>query len=981
MLNRPIYIKVFTISLALIFLSTSLLKAQFMTTGSSPASIKWSKLKGENYTVIYPTQIDSLAKRYLWLLESNRDNVLKGLNINPKRTPVILHPYTANSNGMVTWAPKRMELYTQPQPGSYAQPWDKQLVLHESRHVGQISHFSKGVYSVLGVLLGEQIYGGGLGLYSSTWFLEGDAVIAETELSNSGRGREASFLEYYRASQLNNKERNWDKWRYGSYKYFTPDIYKLGYVLNSNIRYKSGLYDYAGVDLDVIVKKFYKPWAANQLDKSLTGVGTKENLQSGLNLMDSIWRADLENRGKLTTESVIPHKKSKYYSNYTQATPIGKDSIVYVKKSYNNSTQLVLLTNGDKRERVLRVASHKIDGLRATPNGKKIYFTEVVNSTRWELEAHSNLYCYNLESNKIERLSKRESFYSPALNSNADSIAVVKYHVKGGSSIVLLSSKNGKELESIKAPYNAQITEFAWIGNSLYSFILTGKGIGLFKYTFAAKEWETIINEQDGGFYDLKSRENSLYFSSGIDGVSNIYEYNVVSNEFKRLTNSKMGLHEPTIMGDKLYASRVGLGGYEPVSINLDELENVEGVNVVLKDKNLSTEYRYVVAEELARQARENIGEEDYKISLDTERDTAVPAEFYNMQAKRYSKVGNLFHVHSWAPVYYNINKILNGGFNQLYDVVSLGATVYSQNLLGTATTMLGYSYNGGYHAGHFNFKYSGLYPVFEVSADVNSSAHFGMALKDDKLETTIYSSPLVETSVTSYIPFNFSSNGWLRELRPTVQWAFNNNTIYNSSKSKNVYRNQVNYALRYYQMLPTANSAIFPKWGVGIQASGATAPFSGNNFGEVGSLFLYGYVPGIGNRQGLKLTFGYQRQFADNSLFYLDNLMSGPRGMDEFFDREITKVSADYAIPIYLGDISLSWVAYLKRLQLIPFADYAMATKGNSYTYGADIMLDAYFLRIGVPVSVGVRLGINGANYELPYDKHVAKLLFNISL
>ena len=980
MLNKPIYIKVLTVSLALLFLSTSMLKAQFMTTGSSPASIKWNKLKGENYTVIYPTQIDSLAKRYLWLLESNRENVLKGLNINPKRTSVILHPYTANSNGMVTWAPKRMELYTQPQPGSYAQPWDKQLVLHESRHVGQISHFSKGVYNILGVIFGEQIYGAGIGIYSSSWFLEGDAVIAETELSNSGRGRESSFLEYYRVSMLNNDPRNWAKWRYGSYKYFTPDIYKLGYVLNSNIRYKSGLYDYAGINLDRIVKKFYNPFAANKLDKSLTGIGTKKNLPSGLNFLDSIWRADLNSRGELTKERVLEHKKSKYYSSYTQATPVGKDSIVYVKESYNNSTQLVLLTNSGRSEKILRVASYKIDGLRSTPNGKKIYFTEVVNSTRWELEAHSNLYCYNLESNKIERLSKRESFYSPALSPNADSIAVLKYHVKGGSSIVLLNSK-GKELESIKAPYNAQITELAWIDSSLYSFILTGKGIGLFKYSIAAKEWETIINEQNGGFYDLKSRENSLYFSSGIDGVSNIYEYNVASNEFKRLTNSKMGLHEPTIMGDKLYASRVGLGGYEPISINLKDLKNVEGIDVVLKDKNLSTEYKYVVAEELARQARENIGEEKYKISLDGEREAAVPAEFYNMQAERYSKVGNLFHAHSWAPVYYNINKILNGGFSKLYDVASLGATVYSQNLLGTATTMLGYSYNGGYHAGHFNFKYSGLYPVFEFSADINSSDRFGMAIKDNKLETTLYSSPLVQTNIMSYIPFNFSSNGWLREFRPTVQWSFNNNTIYNSNKSKNVYRNQVNYALRYYQILPIANSAIFPKWGACIQVSGATAPFSGNNFGEVGSLFLYGYVPGIGNRQGLKLTFGYQRQFADNSLFYLDNLMSGPRGMDEFFDREVTKISADYAIPIYLGDISLGWFAYLKRLQLIPFADYTIATKGESYTYGGDILLDAYFLRIGIPVSIGVRLGINGANYDLPHDKCVAKFLFNISL
>lgn len=952
-----------------------------MTTGDDPASAKWSKLKGENYTIIYPKQIDSLAKRYLWLLESNRDNILSGLDINPKRTPVILHPYTANSNGMVTWAPKRMELYTQPQPGSYAQNWEKQLVLHESRHVGQISHFSKGVYSVLGVLFGEQIYGAGIGIYSSTWFLEGDAVIAETELSNSGRGREASFLEYYRAAMLEEAKRSWDKWRYGSYKYFTPDVYKLGYVVNSNIRYKSGLYNYAGVNLDRTVKRFYNPFASSTLNKSLTGIGTKKNLHSGLNLMDSIWRVDLNNRGNLTTETVIEHKKSKYYSSYSNATPIGIDSVVYIKESYNNSKQLVLLTDSGKKKKFLRNVSSKIDGLRATPNGDKIYFTEIVTSARWTLEAHSNLYCYNLKTNKIKRLSKGESYYSPVLGQSLDTVAVIKYNIEGGSSIVLLDSKNGDKLESINAPFNAQITEFTWVGNSIYSFILTGKGIGLFKYTFGSNSWETLINEQSAGFYDLTEHNNNLYFSSGIDGVSNIYQYNLSSNEFGRVTNSKMGLHEPIVMGDKLYASRVSLSGYEPVYINLDECRECEGVSVVLKNKELTTDYRFIIAEELANQAKEALGEENYSISADAVREATIPEEYYNMESKRYSKVGNLFHAHSWAPVYYNVNKILNSGYSDLYEVVSLGATLYSQNLLGTATTMLGYSYNSGYHAGHFSFTYSGLYPVFEVSADINAAAHYGLSIDKNSFVTTLYSSPLIETSIKSYIPFTFNNKGWLRGLTPQIQWMHNNNTIYNITENRDIQRNQINYSLRYYQMLPIANSAIYPKWGAGVLLSGASAPLSSNNFGDVGSLYLYGYVPGIANRQGLKLTFGYQKQFVNDSYFYLGNLLTGPRGISEFYDEELTKITADYAIPIYLGDVSLGWFAYLKRLQLIPFADYAMATQGNSYTYGADILLDAYFFRIGAPVSVGVRVGMNGANYNLTHDKQVVSLLFNVSL
>ncbi|MEF9931440.1 MAG: hypothetical protein RR770_03945, partial [Bacteroidales bacterium] len=170
-------LKFFCPFLLLILLGIQPLKAQYYLTGEDPARAKWRKIKGENYTVIYPNEIDSLAKKYLWLLESNRNSVLAGLNINPKPIPVVLHPYTVKSNGMVVWTPKRMELYTQPSKNTYSQAWDKQLVLHETRHVGQISHFTKGIYKVGYVIIGEQITGAGVGVYPSKWMMEGDAVV------------------------------------------------------------------------------------------------------------------------------------------------------------------------------------------------------------------------------------------------------------------------------------------------------------------------------------------------------------------------------------------------------------------------------------------------------------------------------------------------------------------------------------------------------------------------------------------------------------------------------------------------------------------------------------------------------------------------------------------------------------------------------------------------------------------------------------
>ena len=50
------------------------------------------------------------------------------------------------------------------------------------------------------------------------------------------------------------------------------------------------------------------------------------------------------------------------------------------------------------------------------------------------------------------------------------------------------------------------------------------------------------------------------------------------------------------------------------------------------------------------------------------------------------------------------------------------------------------------------------------------------------------------------------------------------------------------------------------------------------------------------------------------------------------------TSESLDYAIPIWLGDVSIPGVLYLMRMQLIPFADVALdrSPAGDFKYYGS---------------------------------------------
>lgn len=993
----------------LLAMTVSTARAQFYLTGESPARVKWDQIRGNNYTVIYPQEIDSLAQRYLWLLEGNRPSVMAGLLINPKPIPVILHPYTTVSNGFVVWAPKRVELYTRPPANrGYSQNWEKQLVLHESRHVGQVSHFTKGVYKPLSWLLGQQITGLGLGIYPSKWLMEGDAVVAETELSNSGRGRSASFMEYYRASFLSGEYRNWDKWRYGSYKYYTPDMYAFGYLINTTARTKTKKYTYAGEIFDSYVRRFYNPNVINATYKKVVGATTRELLKEGMIQYTEMWQEDFKSRGAHTDPDAIKHKQSSYYTEYRSALPIHADTTLYIKYSYDNPTALVMLSSDSaflkkhkKGEKTVRAFSSSTSNLRLS--GRNVLWTENVDDVRWGKESFNRLFSYNLDTKKIKRLTKKTAYNNPAVSVTGDSVSVVEYPVTGGSNLVILHADSGRELFSVPAPDHGQITESAWIGNTIYALVITSKGLGLFSLNldecrnaenrdtaawsaggnpgrnandkvddnlrdhvngntdFGSREnagrWRCVLNEQNKTISALNAIAGSLYFESDIDGVNNVYSFDVVTEKLNRLTNARFAAHDPYIANGNVYYSNLETGGLFPV-YKTDKPDS-SGRKIWVEKCAVQNEYVFPVAEMLTQQANEYMATNH--VPIDTLQNMPPEVKY---EAKRYRKGSHLFRFHSWAPVYYNVDKIMQMSADHFYELVSLGATAYSQNSLGTAVTMLGYSYRKGHHAGHVSFEYSGWYPVFKIMADYNEEDCY--KYKIDKtgggatLIQQITGNPLLKLSIQAYVPIHLSSRGWQRGLVPQVLWKYENNAFYSYNTDSYINRQQISYGLQYYQMRPVAAASIFPKWGFNVTVRGAVSPNGEENFGSLLAGYSYFYFPGLMRRQGIRLSASYQKQFVENKWMLLDNQVEMPRGYGDYYGENYYKFSLDYAIPVQFKEVSLGWFAYLKQLQIIPFVDIAAVKRGGGTTqlnsYGADILLDAIICHIGVPIRFGVR-------------------------
>ena len=210
--------------------------------------------------------------------------------------------------------------------------------------------------------------------------------------------------------------------------------------------------------------------------------------------------------------------------------------------------------------------------------------------------------------------------------------------------------------------------------------------------------------------------------------------------------------------------------------------------------------------------------------------------------------------------------------------------------------------------------------------------------------------------------------------------WSYRNDQeLYTKLFVKqDVERQQLIGAIRGYCVLPVAAAQIYPRWGIGASARTGFNPNGGDKFGSIYAWYVYGYVPGIFWNQGLKLTAGYQYQDIGRHTYWLGNQIDMPRGMDDEYGTKYLRLTADYAIPVYLGDVSLGCIAYLKRLQIIPFADYGRLKKlsgwKNMHALGGDVILDGNFFRIGYPASLGFRYANNGAG------QNYGALLFSIT-
>ncbi len=942
--------------------------SQYYRTGSEAAGISWKSIETDHIQVIFPSAQSELAQEFTSKFEYALDYFKPNLKKKPKKLSIVLHNYHSRSNGVMSWAPRRMELWTRPPQSLAAQDWLELLIVHEYRHYIQISNLDQGFTTALKWLFGQQGQLIPLGLHIPMWYLEGDAVVAETMHSRAGRGRDPAFSQEFKAMVLEEGIPTYDKVFLGSYVDYMPNHYQTGYdIVAAHLLYNSStVFD---EKLDNIAKHpiYLNPFRTKA--RGLRDRGKTKFYEDAILLLDSIWRSD--NRWEDHEQEDFVLMEPAQYLNLKELKKDG--NVLYAfAESFGDLPSLVSVEDSMlKLEcRLGYLADQEIDVV-----GNQLVWVETETNPLWDQHSFSNVWLMNLQTKQKRKVTEDLFLASPALNAETKTIAAVEYHPDYRFNLILINSDNGDVLKRLPNPGNDILFHPAWSddGRSLVYVALGKEGKALKIWTI--EEGSRMI--LDAGFNELSNPilvNNVIYFTGGFDGVNQIYAYAMNTGELKQLTNAPFGANYCSVNEKKnelLYTSFHSRG-------------NRIVKQTLSKGRQVRIEKLHPPTDRFAEKLSIEIGE-----VIDFEK---TPKR--NYQEKKYSKLGHALNLHSWYPVSVDLDD------NMFYP----GITLMSQDVLSNSELTLNYNANPGMKNEMFSagMTYYGVWPNIHLNSSFgfdNDQISFEGSPID--LQNTYNSGDLSLT-----FPLNFSRHTWYRGLWPEISLGYGQKKI-----DYQLYGSDHSFTNRYvpftlwlsgYGLKQMAKRDLEFPWGVSFRLGYSTS--LGKNSDDTpslqyvnqGSVFGYGlsgYLKGLAPHHSLIINHAFQNktigeEYVDDetgmTVFQtMSNLVSLPRGVFDVNRENIRmlRLALDYQFPIAYPDLRLGWLAYMKRIGGGLFVDYGDLTNiysrnEKSLSVGGSLYFDCNFLRYEPDVRLGLQMG-----YNLSFEDVFSNLIFSVNM
>lgn len=935
--------------------------AQFFSAGSESFNVSWQYIETERFKLIFPSGLNQEASRFANYIEKSYRYLQNSMPAPDKQIPIIMHHQNVLSNGFVTWAPKRMEIITTPSREFYSQDWLENLALHEYRHVLQVYQQKKGFTKLLSVFAGQA----GIGLPVSQiplWLNEGDAVIAETIFSETGRGRLASFRMPFRACVLHQQKNfSYDKFYFGSYKDYVPDYYKLGYYMTSYARIKYGK-DIWTQSLDYVGKFSFLPYSLHIGLRNTYNTSKKEIYHETIDTLKSLWINEYANLN-LTTYSKIAVEQTNEYCSYRYIHPLNDGSVISFKKSIDELKSIVRIDSAGK-ETILHIPGITFEN-RLSLGSNLIVWDEIVADTRWEQRNYSVIKSYNLSTGKVKSLTYKSRIFSPCINSEDKKIAAIQIDEENNSSLIIFDALTGNEIFRRTAPEPGLLNFPIWNGSDSVIVVFTTRNLGkqIYALDLVTSTWNKIFMPTFNNISQISIWKGFLIFSADFSGIDNIYALNIETNDLYQITSSRYGAFDPFTDGksETIYYSQYTENGFRPVR-------------------------KEIVKADWIKFDKRDFVRSDWVAQL-TEQENVFPDDDIQMNkgytTRKYARFSNLLNIHSWMPFYFNPQSILSSDLE-----IKPGFTMLSQNILSTSISSVGISYDNRAFIVRPSFSYRGFLPVFDFSATIGGPNKRHVMPADVVPKDTTF--PFFEFTLNSYIPVRLYHNKYHKLLQPEIDLEYENTLFYRNGIRKGILF--LHYKLLLYRHLMLSHRDIYPKWGQLVRLTFTHTPFENSQYGILTSGSGIFYFPGIKKHHSLFCYGGFQyRKIEKGRYNYPVNRISLPRGyshvMNEPLARMTTKFSLNYGMPLIYPDFSLGSIAYIKRIRTNIFGDFSYAydrpaisenqieyTSESYSSIGLDIISDLHLFRFFFPFSFGLRI-----SYIPDFQKVYPNILLSI--
>ncbi len=834
--------------------------------------INWQQVTTEHFRLIFPEALHEEAVRQAVRVEQVYQREFKDYNdegLNRKtKWPLILTSSGLVSNGYVTVLPRKSVWFGTP-AGEGLSPlgWYDILSLHETRHMVQMEYLNRRFIKFLYILSGRSGQGTGTVLAIPFWYLEGDAVNAETMYSQGGRGRDPLFYSRMQVLALN-KNFNYQKYVNSSYRDYIPNQYPYGYFMVAYIRKHYG--DEAWQKILTSAASLPVPALGLYIGaKRVTGLSWSKLHKNMMKELKSLWEEELEQGRPYSPNEKVLKKEARNYSTW-EVLYSDEEKILARKDSQAEGSHLVKIREGKEK----KLCSIPRQG-GISSNGKQVVWAFTWASALYPARSWSDIMLMDLETGKKKRLTKGNRYLDPVLSPAGERLAAVFWSEERQAEIHILSSSDGSLLKRMPLKNGGFPAHPAWSADekTLYFTLQQKEGRGIASLNLEDGSFTLLQDYRMESIKRVQPWKDWLIYASGLSGNENVMALNPESRKTFQLTNRPLGLRFPYVSTkeNRLYYS---------------EAQGAKSLTLV-REKLEPAEWKVL---ETAVDIKPFCGRgtwQDTELKLLGEEGCPAVTE-----PEDYAPLSTAFRLHSW------------GFLPDLTDITALKLQLQFADIMGISTLSTGakYDINEKTWGGFLDWSWRMFYPVIAL----RSSAEFDNSGSRDIMN---YS---VKTEFS--FPMGLQRNVWDFSLTPSFSPGFR---IIQPLDGENLsYSFPLEAGLVAGIMQPGSSRALQPRWGILEQAGGEINPEKIEEDYYFFSRTAF-YLPGGIRNTGLMLSAAGQQQKGKHSLAF-----PYARGYDSHKAERTLLGTADYLFPIAYPDAAAGSFAYLKRIWAKLFYD-----------------------------------------------------------